>query len=64
VRVGGTYSKFSEQKMGVPQGRILSVTLSCLKFNSIVKALCPGVECSLYVDEFLIKFATVPNIFI
>jgi len=34
----------------------LSVTLFCLKINSIVKALCPGVECSLYVNDFLICY--------
>ena len=45
-----------EQEMGVPQGSILSVTLFCLKINSIVKALCPGVDCSLYVDDFLICY--------
>jgi len=28
----------------------------CRKINSIVKALCPGVECSLYVDDFLICY--------
>ena len=56
VRVSGTYSKVCEQEMGVPQGSILSVTLFCLKINSIVKALCPGVDCSLYVDDFLICY--------
>ena len=38
--------------MGVPQGSILSVTLFGLKINSIVKAISPVVECSLYVDDF------------
>ena len=38
VRVGGTYSKVCEQEMGVPQVSIFSVTLFCLKINSIVKA--------------------------
>ena len=42
--------------MGVPQGSILSVTLFGLKINSIVKAISPGVECSLYVDDFLIWY--------
>ena len=42
--------------MGVPQGSILSVTLFALKINSIVKSLSPGVECSLYVDDFLICY--------
>jgi len=53
VRVEETYSKHAEQETGVPQGSILSVTLFCQKDNSIVKALCPGVECSLYIDDFL-----------
>jgi len=52
----GTYSNLCEQEMGVPQGSILSVTLFCLNINSIVKALCPGVECSLYVDNFLVCY--------
>ena len=45
-----------DQEMGVPQGSILSVTLFALKINSIVKAISPGVECSLYVDDFLIVY--------
>jgi len=56
VRVCGTYSKLCKQEMGVPQGSILSVTLFCLKIDSTVKALCPGVECSLYVDDILIRY--------
>ena len=39
VRVCGTYSKLCEQEMGVPQGSILSVTLFCLKINSIVEGV-------------------------
>jgi len=31
------YSKLYEQETGVPQGSILSVTLFCLKINSVVK---------------------------
>ena len=42
--------------MGVPQGSILSVTLFGLKINSLVKAISPGVECSLYVNDFLICY--------
>jgi len=43
--------------MGVPQGSVLSVTLLALKIKSIVKAIFPGVECSLYVDDdFLIVY--------
>lgn len=56
VRLGGIQSQLFSQELGVPQGCILSVTLFCLKINSIVKCVCPGVECSLYVDDFLICY--------
>ena len=54
VRVGTTLSDLQGQEEGVPQGSILSVTLLSIKINNIVKALNPGVDCSLYVDDFLI----------
>ena len=63
-RFCGTYSKLCEHEIGVPQGSILSITLFCLKINSIVKALCPGVECSLYVDDLLIKCYRLKHIHI
>ena len=47
--------------MGILQGCILSVTLFCLKINSIVKTLLPDIECSLNVDEFLIFFHSSQN---
>jgi ribonuclease HI len=53
VRIGTTYSDIHDQEMGVPQGSILSVTLFSLKINSIVTCLPPGINCSLYVDDFL-----------
>ena len=49
-------STLFDQEMGVPQDSILSVTLFALKINSIVKAICPNVKCSLYVDDFLICY--------
>ena len=52
VRVGDTFSNPHNQEMGVPQGSILSVTLFSVKINNIVKSVCPGVECFLYVDDF------------
>ena len=55
VHVGSTLSKAHNQEQGVPQGSILSVTLFSLKINNIVKCLNPGVDCSLYVDDFLIQ---------
>jgi ribonuclease HI len=56
VRVGSTLSDSQNQEEGVPQGSILSVTLFGLKINNIVKCLSPGVDCSLYVDDFLICY--------
>jgi len=56
VRLGSHMSNIFKQEMGVPQGSILSVTLFALKINYIVKSLSPGVECSLYVDDFLICY--------
>ena len=53
VRVGTTLSDLQGQEEGVPQGSILSVTL---RINNIIKALNPGVDCSLYVDDFLICY--------
>jgi len=56
VRLVTCISDLFDQEMGVPQGSILSVTLFCLKINSIIKAISPGVECSLYMDDFLICY--------
>ena len=56
VRVGSTLSEAHNQEQSVPQGSILSVTLFSLEINRIVKRLNPGVDCSLYVDDFLICY--------
>ena len=56
VRVGSTLSDTQQQEEGVPQGSILSVTLFGIKINNIVKCLNQGVDCSLYVDDFLICY--------
>ena len=56
VRLGACLSGLFDQEVEVPQGSVLSVTLFALKINSIVKAISPGVECSLYVDDFLIVY--------
>ena len=56
VEVGSTQSELHKQEQGVPQGSILSVTLFSIKINDIVKNINPGVDCSLYVDYFLICY--------
>ena len=56
VRVGSTFSDSHLQEMGVPQCSILSVTLFSVKINSITQCLKPGVDCSLYVDDFQICY--------
>jgi len=56
VRLGTILSNIHSQEMGVPQGSVLSVTLFSIKINSIVSCLQNGVDCSLYVDDFLICY--------
>jgi ribonuclease HI len=58
VRIGATLSDIYHQEEGVPQGSILSVTLFSMKINSIVKVLSDGMDCSLYVDDFLICYGS------
>ena len=47
------YDKIFHQE-GVPRGSNVSTTLFNIKINDIVKQVDPGVECSLYVDDFVI----------
>ena len=56
VRLGSTLSDHFGQRMGVPQGSILSVTLFSLKINSLAKVLSQDVQGSLYVDDFLMPY--------
>ena len=55
-KVRSTLSELHKQEQGVPQGSILSVTLFSIKINDIVKNINPGVDCSSYVDDFLICY--------
>ena len=56
VHVRTTLCDLQGQEERVPHGIILSVTLLSIKINNIFKPLNPGVDCSLYVDDFLICY--------
>ncbi len=56
VLFAGNLSSIFTQEEGVPQGAILSTTLFNVKINSISKELGIGIQCSLYVDDFLICY--------
>ena len=56
IHLGTILSDVFYQEEGVPQGAILSITLFNVKINDIVKQVDPGVECSLYVDDFVIMY--------
>ena len=56
VKTGFTLLELHNHERGIPQGSILSVTLFSLKINNIVKTLNPGVDCTLYIDDFLICY--------
>ena len=47
---------FVREAFILKQHATASVTLFCLKINSIIKAVFPGVDYSLYVDDFLICY--------
>ena len=55
VGLGSVYSNIHVQEMGVPQGSILSVTLSILKINSIANVIPSSFEKSLFVNDFSIS---------
>ena len=56
ILLGTVLSDTFNQEEGVPQGAILSTTLFNVKINNIVNQVAHGVECSLYVDDFVIMY--------
>ena len=60
--MGDTLSDSFEQEEGVPQGSIMSPILFELKINSIVNTLRQNVDCSLYVDDFLVCYRSKSGI--
>jgi hypothetical protein len=55
-RLGSTDSNLFDQENGVPQGRILLVTLFSIKINSLAKVLKNDIEGCLFVDDFVISY--------
>ena len=53
-----TMSDKYTQEEGVPQGAILSTTLFNIKINNITRAISPNINCSLYVDDFLMCYSS------
>ncbi|XP_024086357.1 uncharacterized protein LOC112128432 [Cimex lectularius] len=51
VRLGSTLSERREQRNGIPQGSVLSVTLFAIVVNGIVDGIEPAMMISLYVDD-------------
>ena len=56
VRLGATLSDLYVQENGVPQGSVLAPTLFTIKINKITEHVLRDVDCSLYVDDFLICY--------
>ena len=57
ILLGATLTDtFFSQEEGVPLGAILSTTLFNVKLNDIARVLSDDIECSLYVDDFVIFF--------
>ena len=55
VRVGSELSSPYLQEEGVPQGSVLSVTLFAIAINSLMSHIPPGIQGSLFVDDFAIR---------
>ena len=56
VRVRSTLLDLQNQEEGNPQGSILSFILFSIKINDITKCLNPTINCTLYVDIFVICY--------
>ena len=62
VKVGSELSDPFPQEEGVPQGSVLSPILFEIKINSITKILQNSIDCSLYVDDFLICYKSKADV--
>ena len=56
IHIGTILSDVFHREEGVPLGAIFSTTLFNVKISDIVKQVDPGVDCSLYVDDFVIMY--------
>ena len=59
VRVGGSVSKSKQADLGIPQGRVLSVTLFLVAINSILGELGNEMDGSLFADVIAVYNTTI-----
>lgn len=58
VCLGSTLPVTFTQANGFLQGSMLSITLFVLQMNSIVNAIPPGVQHSVYADDVQVSYVT------
>ena len=56
LKLKDIFSRKKELEMGLPQGSILSVSLFCLKINSIIKHMPPEILNCMYIDDCIIAY--------
>ena len=54
MRVGGTVSQSKQTELGIPHGRVRSITLFQVAINCILGELENGVDGSLFADNLAI----------
>ena len=54
-------SEKQEQKMGVPQGSMLSVTLFAIRINAIAAVILQDIHNSLFLDDLQIAYSDSNN---
>ena len=58
IRVRGSISQSKQTDLGIPKGRVLSVTLFLVSINDILGELGNGVNESVFADDLTIYVTT------